>query len=119
MGESAWEIVTFTLNAILFTLIGLQLPGILDQLDAYSASDLLWWAVAIWLTVLVARALWVYPAAKLPRLLVPKIRERDPMPPPAALALITWSGMRGAVSLAAALAIRSRPTPASRSRRAT
>jgi monovalent cation/hydrogen antiporter len=77
MGESAWEIVTFTLNAILFTLIGLQLPGILDQLDAYSAADLLWWAVAIWLTVLVARALWVYPAAK----------------------------MRGAVSLAAALAI--------------
>ena len=50
MGESAWEIVTFTLNAILFTLIGLQLPGILDELDAYSAADLLWWAVAIWLT---------------------------------------------------------------------
>ena len=38
MGESAWEIVTFTLNAILFTLIGLQLPGILDELDAYSAD---------------------------------------------------------------------------------
>ena len=105
MGESAWEIVTFTLNAILFTLIGLQLPGILDELDAYSAGDLIWWAVAIWLTVLAARALWIYPAAKLPRLLVRRIRERDPMPAPAALALITWSGMRGAVSLAAALAI--------------
>jgi len=105
MGESAWEIVTFTLNAILFTLIGLQLPGILDELDAYAPSDLLWWAVAIWLAVLAARVLWVYPAAKLPRLLVPKIRDRDPMPPRAALALITWSGMRGAVSLAAALAI--------------
>ena len=47
MGESAWEIVTFTLNAILFTLIGLQLPGILDELDAYAASDLLWWAFVI------------------------------------------------------------------------
>jgi CPA1 family monovalent cation:H+ antiporter len=105
MGESAWEIVTFTLNAILFTLIGLQLPGILDELDAYSAADLIWWAVAIWLTVLAARALWIYPAAKLPRLLVRRIRERDPMPAPAALALVTWSGMRGAVSLAAALAI--------------
>jgi NhaP-type Na+/H+ or K+/H+ antiporter len=105
MGESAWEIVTFTLNAILFTLIGLQLPGILDELDAYSATDLLWWAVAIWLTVLAARALWIYPAAKLPRVLVPRIRARDPMPAPAALALITWSGMRGGVSLAAALAI--------------
>ena len=105
MGESAWEIVTFTLNAILFTLIGLQLPGILDELDAYSTGDLIWWAIAIWLTVLAARALWIYPAAKLPRLLVRRIRERDPMPAPAALALITWSGMRGGVSLAAALAI--------------
>ena len=47
MGKSAWEIVTFTLNAILFTLIGLQLPGILDELDAYAASDLLWWAFVI------------------------------------------------------------------------
>jgi CPA1 family monovalent cation:H+ antiporter len=105
MGESAWEIVTFTLNAILFTLIGLQLPGILDELGAYAPSDLLWWAVTIWLTVLVARALWVYPAAKLPRLLVPRLRARDPMPPPSTLLLITWSGMRGGVSLAAALAI--------------
>ncbi len=105
MGESAWEIVTFTLNAILFTLIGLQLPGILDELDAYSATDLMWWAVVIWLTVVAARAVWVYPAAKLPRLLIRRIRERDPMPTPAALALISWSGMRGGVSLAAALAI--------------
>ena len=56
MGESAWEIVTFMLNALLFTLIGLQLPGILDELGAYSTADLLWWAVAVWLTVR-ARAL--------------------------------------------------------------
>jgi Na+/H+ antiporter len=105
MGESAWEIVTFMLNALLFTLIGLQLPGILDELDAYSTGDLLWWAVAIWLTVVLARALWVYPAAWLPRRLFRRIRERDPMPTPAALALISWTGMRGAVSLAAALAI--------------
>ncbi len=105
MGESAWEITTFTLNALLFTLIGLQLPVILDGLDEYATTDLLWWAVAIWLTVLAVRAVWVYPAATLPRLLVPRIRERDPMPSPASLALVTWSGMRGGVSLAAALAI--------------
>ncbi len=105
MGESAWEIVTFTLNAILFTLIGLQLPGILDELDAYSTADLLWWGTAVWLTVMLARWLWVYPAAWLPRRLSRRIRERDPMPPKAQLALISWSGMRGGVSLAAALAI--------------
>jgi CPA1 family monovalent cation:H+ antiporter len=105
MGESAWEIVTFTLNAILFTLIGLQLPGILDELGAYSTGELLWWGAAIWLTVLAARALWAYPAAWLPRRLIRRVRERDPMPSLSWLALITWSGMRGAVSLAAALAI--------------
>ena len=105
MGESAWEIVTFTLNAVLFILIGLQLPGILDELGAYAAWELLWWAAAITLTVVAARWLWVYPAAWLPRRLVPGLRERDPMPPVAALALISWSGMRGGVSLAAALAI--------------
>ena len=105
MGESAWEIVTFMLNALLFILIGLQLPGILDELGAYSTADLLWWAVAVWLTVVLARWLWVYPAAWLPRRLVRRIRERDPMPPHSALALISWTGMRGGVSLAAALAI--------------
>jgi Na+/H+ antiporter len=105
MGESAWEIVTFTLNAILFTLIGLQLPGILDGLDAYSTLDLLWWAAAITLAVVLARWAWVYPAAWLPRRLSRRIRERDPMPPTAHLALVSWAGMRGGVSLAAALAI--------------
>ena len=105
MGDSAWEIVTFTLNAILFTLIGLQLPGILDELDTYSTADLLWWGVAIWLTVLLVRAVWIYPSAWLPRRLFRRIRERDPMPPVRSLVLISWSGMRGAVSLAAALAI--------------
>ena len=81
MGDSAWEIVTFTLNAILFTLIGLQLPGIIDELGAYSTADLLWWAVAVWLTVVLVRGLWVYPSAWLPRRLFRRIRERDPMPP--------------------------------------
>jgi Na+/H+ antiporter len=105
MGDSAWEIVTFVLNALLFILIGLQLPGILDELDAYSATDLLWWAAAIWLTVVLARAIWVYPSAWIPRRLFRRIRERDPMPPISSLALISWAGMRGGVSLAAALAI--------------
>lgn len=56
MGESAWEIVTFMLNALLFTLIGLQLPGILDELGAYSSPELISWGIALWLTVLAVRA---------------------------------------------------------------
>jgi CPA1 family monovalent cation:H+ antiporter len=105
LGESTWQIVTFVLNALLFTLIGLQLPVILDELDPYSSGDLLWWAVAVTLTVILARLLWVYPAAWLPRRFSRRLREREPMPQNAQLAVIWWSGMRGAVSLAAALAI--------------
>ena len=56
MGESAWEIVTFTLNALLFTLIGLQLPGILDELDAYSDRRPALVGGRVWLTVLARRA---------------------------------------------------------------
>ena len=106
MGESAWEIVTFTLNAILFTLIGLQLPGILDELDAYSATrPALVGGGRLAHRARRARALGIPGGEAAARLLIRRVRERDPMPPRAALALITWSGMRGAVSLAAALAI--------------
>jgi CPA1 family monovalent cation:H+ antiporter len=104
LGESTWTIVTFVLNALLFTLIGLQLPVILDELDPYSTGELLWWAAAVTLTVILARLLWVYAAAWLPRRLSRRRREREP-PQNAQLAVIWWSGMRGAVSLAAALAI--------------
>jgi Na+/H+ antiporter len=105
LGQSTWEMVTFMLNAVLFTLIGLQLPRVVDQLQGYSWGELAWWAVAVSLAVIVTRCLWVYPAALLPRLLVPGLKERDPMPSWRQLALIGWSGMRGGVSLAAALAI--------------
>ena len=103
LGQSTWEIVTFVLNALLFTLIGLQLPSILDELDAYSTGELLWWAFAVWAAVVVARCLWVYPAAWLPRLL--SRHEREPMMASRKMALVSWSGLRGAVSLAAALAV--------------
>lgn len=61
--------------------------------------------MAIALTTIVVRFVWVYPATYLPRLLSRRIRTRDPYPRPAVPFLVAWSGMRGAVSLAAALAL--------------
>ena len=58
-GYAVWEIVTFLLNALLFVLIGLQLPLILDGLEGQPAGELLWWCVAISLVVIVVRLLWV------------------------------------------------------------
>jgi CPA1 family monovalent cation:H+ antiporter len=61
--------------------------------------------VAVALTVMVVRAAWVYPATYLPRLLSRRIRERDPAPALRNTTIVAYTGMRGAVSLAAALAI--------------
>jgi Na+/H+ antiporter len=104
-GDAVWEIVVFVLNAILFVLIGLQLPVILDQLSGESAATLLGYGAIVSATVILVRIAWVFPATYLPRMLSRRIRERDPYPPWQYPAFISWAGMRGAVSLAAALAL--------------
>jgi CPA1 family monovalent cation:H+ antiporter len=103
---SVWEVLSFVLNAALFLLVGLQLPGILERItDDYSAGQLVGWAALTAAAVIVVRFLWVFPATAIPRWLSPRLRERDPMPSLGAITLIAWVGMRGAVSLAAALAL--------------
>ena len=104
-GDAVWEIVVFVLNALLFALVGLQLRPILDGLSGYSTGSLIGYALIVSGTVIVTRMVWVYPAAYLPRFLFPRIRERDPYPPWQAPTVLGWAGLRGAVSLAAALAI--------------
>ena len=100
-----WGIVVFLLNGIIFILIGLQLPDVVGGLYTESWFALLLYAAAVSATVVLTRILWVFPAAYLPRLLSKKLRARDPYPAWQHLAIIAWSGMRGVVSLAAALAL--------------
>jgi CPA1 family monovalent cation:H+ antiporter len=104
-GDAVWEIGIFVLNALLFVLIGLQLPGILDNLEGTSGWTLLGYGAAIGATVVVVRMVWIFPSTYLPRRLSARLRERDPAPPWQHPALVGWAGMRGAVSLAAALAL--------------
>jgi monovalent cation/hydrogen antiporter len=104
-GDAVWEILTFLLNALLFALVGLQLPAILDALSGESARTLIEYSAAIVAAVIVTRLVWIYPAAYIPRRLSERIRTRDPYPPWHYLLLLGWAGMRGAVSLAAALAL--------------
>jgi CPA1 family monovalent cation:H+ antiporter len=105
MGRAVWEIVIFMINGIAFILIGLQLPSILDALGAWTTAQLLGLGLAISLTVIVARIVWVFPATYLPRWLSARVRARDPSPRPKAVFVVSWAGMRGAVTLAAALAL--------------
>jgi monovalent cation/hydrogen antiporter len=104
-GLAVWEIVFFVLNALLFALVGLQLPGILDELEGYSTGTLIGYAAAVTATVIAIRFLWVV-AEKCITLYLKRRREEEPIPNAWKGALIlSWSGMRGAVSLAAALSV--------------
>ena len=103
-GVAFWSIFTFVLNAILFTLIGLQLPAVLDGLDAWSWPQLLGDAAAVCAAVVLIRFLLTVPFAYLPPALLGMRRRGDPVTWREGV-IVSWSGLRGAVSLAAALAI--------------
>ena len=104
-GQAFWEILTFLLNVLLFGLVGLQLRPIIDALSGSGDWALLGEAVVIVVAVIVLRILWVFPATYLPRRLIPRVRDHDPSPPWRHPAFIAWNGMRGAVTIAAALLI--------------
>jgi monovalent cation/hydrogen antiporter len=104
-GDAFWEILTFLMNGLLFALVGLSLPAVVDGLGGSITTTLVWQAVVIFLTVVVLRYAWTFPATYVPRFLFKRIRDADPYPPWQYPALISWTGMRGAVSLAAALSI--------------
>jgi monovalent cation/hydrogen antiporter len=102
-GFAMWQILTFLLNSVLFVLIGLQLPQLLDQLREadYETATVIGYGLLASLTVVVARILWVFGFTYLPG----GLKRRDPEVNGANVTLIAWMGMRGAVSLAAALAL--------------
>ena len=103
--RAVWGFVVFLLNAVLFILIGLQLGGLRGAIQSYGLGTLIWHGAIISATAIVVRLAWVPLAAYLPRLLSPALRARDPLPPWSTIFLIGWTGMRGIVSLAAALAL--------------
>jgi CPA1 family monovalent cation:H+ antiporter len=125
LGGSFWKVTVFVLESVVFLLIGLQLPLILDALSRRSWASLTWYAVAVFLATVVARFAWVFPTESIPA----RGRRRRragfdpaapggpaPTAPPAGPAprsappwrqrvILSWAGMRGVVSLAAAFAI--------------
>jgi Na+/H+ antiporter len=98
---AVWEAFDFILTGLIFILIGLQISRIAG-LATWGWVKL---TVAISVVAIVARFAWVYPSAYLPRRWIRHIRERDPMPAWSHIFLVAWTQMRGAVSLAAALAL--------------
>lgn len=100
----SWSTAIFILNGVVFILIGLQLPMILNSIEGHSFAELLQYGAIVSLAVIVGRIIWVYPGAFIPRI-SKKIREREPEINLKLVTIVAWSGMRGVVSLAAALAM--------------
>ena len=100
-----WNFFIYLIEGMVFLITGLQARTLISRIENYSPSELAVSAAIITLVVILARFIWMYPATYLPRWLFPAIERKDPSPPwqwPFALA---FTGVRGIVSLAAALAI--------------
>jgi monovalent cation/hydrogen antiporter len=105
LARSVWNILVFLLNSLIFILIGIQLSAILTRLTGYSGRDLFLYGMLVSMVAIAVRFLWIYPATYLPRLVSARVRERGPAPPETETFIMSWCGMRGIVSLAAALAL--------------
>jgi monovalent cation/hydrogen antiporter len=100
-----WSVLTFLLNAALFILIGLQLPTIVDGLTGLPAGEVIGYAAAVCATVIAARFLWNFIVTFLVRTLDRRPSQRARRASWRFRVVAGWAGMRGAVSLAAALAL--------------
>ncbi len=103
---TVWSTVLFWLNGLAFTLLGLQFPRLLKAVEGeYSTLRLLGFIAAISGAAMVTRILWFFPAAHLPFLLSKRVRQTEKPPSWKTLLVGGWAGMRGTVTLAAALSI--------------
>jgi monovalent cation/hydrogen antiporter len=105
--QAVWQASDTILESVVFALIGLQLTAVVEQArdGAGTVADLIIYGVVVTAAAVLARPVWVFPATYLPRVLFRGIRKNDPRPNWRWPAVISWSGMRGVVTLAAAFAI--------------
>jgi CPA1 family monovalent cation:H+ antiporter len=104
-GEGVWSVLLMLYNGLVFILIGLQLAAIRDLTIGMPWGRLIAQAVLVSAMAVLVRLIYVPIGTYLPRLLSRRLRERDPYPPWQNVVLIAWTGMRGIVSLALALAL--------------
>ncbi|HUR30477.1 MAG TPA: Na+/H+ antiporter [Saprospiraceae bacterium] len=103
--QAVWDTVVFLLNGTVFILIGLQLPVILSKIEPGSFPMMVMYGVIISLVTIIVRIIWVFPGTYLPRIISKNIRKKEPYPHWKSVFIVAWSGMRGVISLAAALSI--------------
>jgi monovalent cation/hydrogen antiporter len=99
-----WDLVIYLIEGLLFLLTGFQMRSLFEKSKAFPFEDILFATALVAVMIVVARFAWLYPATYIPRLLK-RVRERDPSPPWQWVFVLAFTGVRGTVSLAAALAL--------------
>lgn len=102
---NVWSTLTFMLNGLVFILIGLELPDVRAGLSDVELKQAIVQGLLVSALVIAIRFLWMYPAAHIPRWLFASVRRAEGSPGWRGPTLLSWAGMRGVVSLAAALSI--------------
>jgi monovalent cation/hydrogen antiporter len=103
--RNVWDLVVFVLNAAIFLLLGMQARALLASLPAGTTPMLVRYGVTISAVAILLRMVWVPIAGWLPRLLSRRVRRSEPPPTRRGVFLVSWTSMRGIVSLATALAL--------------
>jgi len=99
-----WDLVIYLIEGMLFLLTGAQMRSLFERSKAFSLDEILLAIALVAGMIIIARFAWVFPATYLPRL-IKRLRIRDPSPPWQWVFVLAFTGVRGAVSLAAALAL--------------
>jgi monovalent cation/hydrogen antiporter len=104
--SSAWQSLTFVLNGIVFVLLGLQLPYVVEGIRGQGVKGLIIYGAVFSVVLIVLRLVWMYPGAELAyqirkRVLKQKLQRRGAK----AVFVVGWTGMRGVVALAAAISL--------------
>jgi CPA1 family monovalent cation:H+ antiporter len=100
-----WDLVVYLIEGLLFLLTGFQMRLLIEKSKTFPLGDILTATALVAVIIILARFVWVFPATYLPRILSPALRARDPSPPWQWTFILSFAGVRGAVSLAAALAL--------------
>jgi len=104
-GVFFWDFLIYLIEGMLFLITGLQARTLVERIAQFSLSQLFVCAAVISAVVIVARFVWIFPATYIPRWVSARLRRRDPSPPWQWVFALSFTGVRGIVSLAAALAL--------------
>jgi|SRR6185312_5482166 len=103
---SVWEALTFILNGLVFVMIGLQLPYVLNGIHNYNLRTLVLYGALFSALLIALRLIWIYPGAFLAHLIRKHLLHQNvQMPRPSGIAIVGWTGMRGVIALAAAISL--------------